>query len=969
MWEVKLFGSLTVCYEGDIIVDSQSRKGGLLLGYLACHPEKKHRREFLTDLLWPESTTEAGQNAFRVMLTRLRSQFHAKCPLNLIGTNRTHVWLEQEVCQTDIHLFRQLAQHFEPKKAQQTIESYRGVLLEGYDDEWIIPLRQHFEQQHNQILQKLIQHAKDIGDDTAATQYAYRLVQVNRFEEDAYYRLIEMYLKMGRVSLARDQYQEMERRFHTELGIAPSEKIKSLLPPLPKTPAGSKTYSLDSQTTITQNFPIYLDTFIERQKNISEIITLLHTGHRLVTITGFGGMGKTRLAFEAGQHIASNNNFGMIAWANCLPATVEHALWQALHTALDTNDKTPNRCTDQEVVTGSLAKQSTLLILDNLEQLTDEILHQVIKSLLKIPTVSLLATSRRRLHLSGEQVYPLESFALPQSTDTAVDQITSSSMRLLLDRIHLAQPHFSVNGSLPILCDLCYQLEGVPLAIEMAAARTRILSPQQILDYLKLHQNTLTNTNTDIPERHRSLQTTLLWSYNLLSTSAKQLLSEISVLGGKWTIEASEAISTHNNILDTLTELVDASLVRVEQGDEEKYFSLLETVREFGITLLSKQEYYNLRNRHSQWVYRHLDSINLNKMIVNKISTRDKIRDNFLSALDWTFNNTGQPEIGLGIMTTLRGHWSTSGNISAGIYWHKKALEHVSLHETSEILIATLISDLFTLVMITDNQEHVREVEDKYASLHLQLTDIEASATILEGIAALKCAQEDLQEARVYYKKAHNLRGTNANFQIVPLMNLAQICHNLSEWEECIQIAHQGLTISKDDPRSNGVFLFIMSCAETSLSQFENAKKHLDQAMEYFRMINEKMGICRVTDQLGNWHLHQNEFMSASKCFRAAGVMATQFQDGKVLKGCLLGMAKTTLHLGNARRAMRIFGVHNKHVQNKRLEIHMLKELAQLRDEIEVALGGDAHDDFTYGMALSSEAGLKYAFETDDKAI
>jgi predicted ATPase/DNA-binding SARP family transcriptional activator len=965
--------------------DLKTRRYEEVLAFLALHHDRGASRDTLLATFWPEHTEESARNnlrqalhSIRQLLSKLQSISYSSS--DWILEDHQHLRLNPDAIVTDIAQFEQ---YIHDGNRESALCHYRGELLPNWGHEWVIAPRQHLVETFLANLKPLIQQSRRESDLAQAITYALQAREADPLSEDACQTLIELYQETNHPVEARRTYDAYTRRLRDALQMEPPQHLKHLL-----STAQEPTLAPIVTTTLTEAqpkeeipqekpsltslpaLPYNTTRFFGRKTEIDDISLLLKNGAKLVTITGFGGMGKTRLSQEIAERLLSQQQYPAIYWVALTETRETEQIWSTIRTALPTKPTSGEYQSPQEQVLQTLNEKPTLLLLDNLEHLPEAILHPILTQLLaQIPTLTILTTSRKRLRLRGEQVYELNPLPLPTAKDSPEMQQISPCIRLFLDRAVVDS-----NTSLSAINSLCHHLEGIPLAIEMAAARTRLLSPEQILTRLKGQQkDVLTNSYADAPDRHRSLQATLQWSFDLLSPAAQQLLGEISVLRGKWTMEAAEAMSAQDSILEAMSELLDASLIRAEQEAGERYFLLLETMRQFGDMRLSATERTSLKNNHAKWVGEYLNNIRQSKIILNKVATMDAIQDNYIVALEWTFNGEGSFETGLFILSPLLGYWFQSGNVSMGIYWNQRALDTIVLSDESEFFMARVLDSLFLLVLMKDDQDFSNKIELKYSHLISFIKLPEALGGIYNAIAALRSAQHNIIESRLYYQKAHDLLGNHPKFNGSPLMNLVNICVTLEEWEKAAQLAQEGVTLFKENPRSYSIFVCLLGAAQTQLLQLDSAKKHLDHSMEMFLAIGEQVGICRGTQYRGMWHLLQNQFTEAVTCFRTAGLMAVEIQDGGTVTGCLIDLIEATKRQGNPRRAMRLLGIQQARVVHRYQEAYEIEGSKRVKSEIEAALGGgDPHDDFAYGMALSPEEGLAYAFEageTEDEEV
>ena len=333
------------------------------------------------------------------------------------------------------------------------------------------------------------------------------------------------------------------------------------------------------------NLPVQLTNFIGRDREIAELLRLV-ASTRLLTLTGAGGCGKTRLALELAAHAL--NRFPDGLWVVELAALSDASLvTQTVASVLDVREG-PNR-TIYEALSGYVRDRQILLVLDNCEHLIAAC-AQLAEALLRAaPRLSILATSREGLGITGETIWRVPSLSLPDPPHAASAETLRQydAVRLFLERSAAVDPEFSVTrANAAMVAQVCHRIDGIPLAIELAAARLKVLSIEQINARLNDRFRLLTGGSRTAVARQRTLEATVDWSYDLLSDSERRLLRRLSVFAGGWTIEAAEDVSSgegigRNEVLDLLSRLVDKSLVNVDNDiDGSRRYRFLETVRQ-----------------------------------------------------------------------------------------------------------------------------------------------------------------------------------------------------------------------------------------------------------------------------------------------------------------------------------------------------------------------------------------------------
>ena len=409
------------------------------------------------------------------------------------------------------------------------------------------------------------------------------------------------------------------------------------------------------------NLPEQLTSFIGREKETSDIKHLIHSA-RLVTLTGSGGTGKTRLSQEVGAQELTNFAHGIwfIELASLTdPSQIIPAIAQVFGLQESRFHSLAN------IVLDYLRDKTVLLILDNCEHLIEACAHLVDDFLHHCARLKILASSREALGVAGELVYPVPSLAAAEST------------QLFLERARAVNPNFKRTESNALsIGQICSRLDGIPLAIELAAARIKLFSPKQIAARLDDRFRLLVGGSRTALPRQQTLRALIDWSYGLLSEAERSALAYLSVFAGGWTFEAAEAVLGIDG-LDLLSTLVDKSLVIIEETENGgKRYNLLETIRQYAREkLLESGESSMARELHLEYYLQlgaEAESRLLGPQMLQTLNQLEPELDNIRTALEWALEH--QPEIALQLVARLTYFWQGRGHIAEGRRWLSEAL-------------------------------------------------------------------------------------------------------------------------------------------------------------------------------------------------------------------------------------------------------------------------------------------------------
>jgi predicted ATPase len=447
--------------------------------------------------------------------------------------------------------------------------------------------------------------------------------------------------------------------------------------------------SLRTSPSHPNNLPTQLTSFVGREKELADIQKLLLDTH-ILTLIGPGGTGKTRLSIQVASALLDRFPDGL--WLVELALILDPLLVPRV-TAMTMGLRDEPQRPVVDMLCDYLREKKMLIILDNCEHLVDACAHMADRILHTAPDVRILASSRESLGIGGEVTYRVPSLDLPDLAHLpSVESLSQyEAVKLFIDRARAAVPSFSVtNENAPAVAQICHRLDGIPLAIELAAAKTRVLGVEQIAKRLDDRFRLLTGGSRTALERHQTLRAAIDWSYNLLPNAEQVLFRRLSVFVGGWTLEAAESICSDGldeEVFNLLEQLINKSLALMEGGDHETRYYMLETMRQYAAEkLVEADESDVLRDRHLAYFIELTETAEPHLIRPEQLEWFAKLDadyENLRLALEWTLSKESAGS-SLRLCGALGQFWSVRGYWLEGTNWLKQALAKPAQHSKTE---------------------------------------------------------------------------------------------------------------------------------------------------------------------------------------------------------------------------------------------------------------------------------------------
>ncbi|HJW83341.1 MAG TPA: tetratricopeptide repeat protein, partial [Anaerolineae bacterium] len=673
------------------------------------------------------------------------------------------------------------------------------------------------------------------------------------------------------------------------------------------------------------NVPIPRNPLIGRERELATLQDLLLQDNvSLVTITGTGGVGKSRLALEIALNLRDHFDDGVFL-VKLSPIRDANLVTAAIAETLDIRESTGAQGLF-EMLKESLRDKRLLLLIDNFEQVIAA--APVAVQLLEFcPRLKILATSRVALRVRGEHEVSLPPLRLPKEKDSqgAEPVLQFAAVQLFVQRAQTANPSFALTDeNAPVVVEICRRLDGLPLALELAAMRVRILSPQMLLARLENRLAILSDGGRDLPARQHTLHSAIDWSYDLLNDSAKALFRRLSVFVGGWTLEAAEAVCNIDSdlgadVLDDLETLVNNSLLgdKSDVGDEQR-FGMLETIREYArerLTVAPQPEADRVYQRYAQYYLQMAEEAEPHLRTAQRpvwLARLEVEHNNLRAALAWS--KTGHAVASeLRLAETLTWFWYLSGYLSEG----RAHLEHALAQTTSADRTHARAALLFGAGAYAETQADYAVARDRLTesvAIFRELGDQRHCAYALLFLALVLTYQDkpDLHSAFDLFRESIDLfRETKDKWgEAYALTYLGDALLVPDNVVSARSVLEMGLKLWRQVGDGWGIatHLFIMGGVAWYDGDYATARAHCQEAVDRLRQHSDKWGLARGLNRLGYACLYLGEPQPAKVCFIESLKLFQDIGNRRGVIYCLSGLGGVAAKVGWLDRAARVFG-------------------------------------------------------------
>jgi predicted ATPase/DNA-binding SARP family transcriptional activator/DNA-binding CsgD family transcriptional regulator len=957
---VRLLGGFSVSVGSRTIQRNawRLRRAAALVKLLTLAPRHRLHREQVLDALWPDSGKKAASNSLRKTLHAARraldpvegSRYLASENDSLVLCPSSSLWVDVEAFEEAASTARR---EDEPAAYRAAIDLYAGDLLpEDRYEEWAQERRRELRRMFLSLLIELAGLYEERKEYGSAIEVLSRVVAEEPTHEGAHVGLMRLYALLGRRREGLGQYERLREALTSEFGTEPEAAARYLqqeiwagtFPPARSPPSvGFPAEEPPSAGEAARhNLPSTRTSFVGRERETREVRQLLAmTG--LLTLTGAGGCGKTRLALEVARDLVGAYPDGV--WlVELAPLSDPTLIAQAVAQALSVREQ-PGRAL-LETLKDTLRTKKILLVVDNCEHLVEAVVHLVDALLSSCPKLRILATSRESLNATGEVSWVVPSLSVPearQKASTAEELEGYESVRLFVERARQRDPSFVLTPrNATAMSQTCRRLDGMPLAIELAAARAKVLSVEQIAGRLDESLGLLTAGGRTTLPRQKTLRATIDWSYALLSEDEQTLFRRLSAFAGGFTLEAAEAVCAgggirEDEVLDLLSQLVDKSLVMVQERGTEARYRLLETVRQYGWEKLYESGVATpIRSAHADFFLILAEDAESKLKGAESRLWLERLElehDNLRAALRWAAD-TGGRETELRLVAALWWFWIRHDHVSEGRRWLEDALERAGPSTRSAARARVLCGAGFLAFSQIDHHAARSRLEES-AEICREIRDRCGLAYALTFLSLVMAHQGDLAPARL--------------------------------------LAEEGVRLFREEVEDwwgLGIALTDMGIVAEAQSDYDQALPLFEESAAILRELGDRWFHSIPLRHQGVVASRQGDHARAESLYRESLASLHELGEKWLISLCFEELAGVACAQGEYSRATRLWGAEETLCEAIGSTVRALYRADHERDvaAARADLGEEAFESaWAQGRAMNPERALEYALSRDDR--
>ena len=736
---------------------------------------------------------------------------------------------------------------------------------------------------------------------------------------------------------------------------------------------------LTSLDSFPNNLPLQSTSFVGREHEMAKARERL-SASRLLTLIGPGGTGKTRLSLQLAAEVLPEYPDGV--WLVELASLSDPSLiLRTVASALHIHEQMGMEL--EELVLNYVRARQMLLVVDNCEHMVEACAQLIDGALRACPKLKILASSREALGINGETIYRVPSLSLPDPAEaTRESLLRSESAQLFVERAEAVDPRFRLTDAhAPSIAQICSRLDGIPLAIELAAARMAVFSPEQIAGRLDDRFKLLTGGSRTALPRQQTLRALIDWSYDTLSQEERALFRRLSVFAGGWSFEAAEAICGDLDVLNLMTQLINKSLVTVEEDGQERRYRFLETIRQYARDkLLEAGEAERMRNAHLACLLKFAEEAGPEMdegELMQWIPKLEAEHDNFRTALKWSLGT--DVIAALRMVVSLAKFWLRRGYAVEGIYWTTEALrvEECSPKDTDEeadrerthIRARALEALSFLRYSQGDNPGALKAGEE-CIPLARQLGDERLLAISLTFSGSAKGFLGEFEEALAYLEEAVDLaRKKGRGFELVmalrTLASFTGIAHGDYKTAEAYEA--EALVLAKEHGENwwgSAMSMVISARGAVMRGDYARARAYLIECLPAFEQLGDVHRVNMVHSELAHMDRYEGHDEKAEAAYRKTILVWQKLGHRAAVAHQLESFGLIAQKQGKGGRAVRLLGAADSLREKINIPMYPAERVEYEKALEHLRLGMDAGEfdsGWSEGRAMGMEEAVDYA--------
>lgn len=959
MLSIYLLGVLRLLHDGAPLKFATLPKTPQLLAYLLLTESAPVSRATVAALLWPDLPAAESRGNLRRHLHDLRRALPPDPPGRpwLVVDAQTLTWNRDADYWLDVDVFRSAGQ--DPARQAEAIALYTGDLLESVFEDWIFFIREQLRATFFDFLLAQLRRQHQAGDLLAAQDTAQRILQHDPLREDVLRELMTLRFEAGDRAGALAEYQRFEHRLRGEMQLMPMPETQAHYDRIARQGLAAQTAAVQPipaapPAAARTNLPAPVTTFIGRDAELDALHHLLvgpGSNLRLLTFTGLGGSGKSRLALEFGARVHADT-----------PQAFPDGIFAAWLSSVTTPDQVPRAIagvfslgeqyggSSMQTLKRFLAPKKLLLILDNFEHLLPAagLLTELLGA---APNLRMIVTSRTLLRVYGEQEFKVQSLPLPDGADRQpLDELARvASVALFAARSRAVNPQFVLNSdNAAAVAEICIRLDGLPLAIELAAARAKLLPPAAMLTRIGDRLDLLTDRTWSVEERHQTLRATLDWSYHLLNAAEQRVFGLLAIFPVDFSLDAAETVAREcmgSDVLNEIESLLDNSLLVRNDDDDTVRLRMPATVRAYAREHLHRQgDWDRAAASHANYILKwvkKLQPLLFGPAQARTLATLDREHPNLRAVFAYAIAH--EPTLGLELATLLQRYWLWSSHRAEGYEWLEKLLAlpnaqtdfaiylrarigaaHLAYHTSDayhdavrstceqcldparalgqDALVVDILRRLGDVLAYRDLDRAFACVEESFA-LAMRLGDGRGEAGARISLALLYLIRGDLPRARQLFNASTAYFTRIGDTWSVSFCTIAfaQALHRTrADDDAAYKLYEQGIRLTGQSGDRMYYAFTLANMADIALTRQDYVKVEslAREALNLFRNLGELYQEPRLIRFLGLVAETRGNLASASAAFRESFDLNRRLGDRRGMAAALVAMARLALRRG-----------------------------------------------------------------------